>query len=137
MTGGLNIDASAGGASAPLTLKGGSTAGVQVSSGPLSTGKLYGSSSPPALSACGTGSPSLSTGANDVHGKITEGTTATGCVLTFVQAFTNNPDCVVTAPDGIAATSYSTASGGAGSAKLTIVNASATGDTFTYVCMGK
>jgi hypothetical protein len=81
-----------------------------------------------ALSGCGT-SPSISATAGDAHGTITEGTTATGCVMTFATAYATAPDCVLSSPSGNAFTSYS-----ASTTALTIVNASASGDKFTYVC---
>lgn len=89
----------------------------------------------PVLSACGT-TPALSANATDKYGTITEGTTATGCVLTFVMAKTNAPVCTVVSPTGAAITSYATASGAAGAATLTIVNASATGNKYSYTCQG-
>lgn len=84
----------------------------------------------PALTSCGSGSPTTNTQANDHKGTITEGTTATGCIATFHTAYATAPDCVVTSPSGAVLTSYSTST-----TALTLVNASATGDTFTYVCI--
>jgi hypothetical protein len=82
-----------------------------------------------ALSSCGT-SPSISATATDIKGTITEGTTATGCTLTFLVAYASAPDCVISSPTGNTPTSYSTST-----TALTIVNASATGDKFTYHCI--
>ena len=88
------------------------------------------------MSSCGT-TPSLSTGANDIHGTVTEGTTATGCTVTFQNAYANAPDCVVSFRTQLpAAMTYSTASGAAGAATLTVTNTSASNDKFTYQCMG-
>ena len=82
-----------------------------------------------ALSSCGT-SPSINATATDTKGTITEGTTATGCTLTFQTAYNTAPDCVVSSPSGVTPTSYTTST-----TALTIVNASATGDKFTYLCI--
>jgi hypothetical protein len=83
----------------------------------------------PALTACGT-SPSVLSSATDTKGTITEGTTATGCVITFATAYIQAPDCVVSSPNGAALTSYSVTL-----SALTLVNASASGNKFTYICM--
>lgn len=83
----------------------------------------------PALTACGT-SPTIDATASDTAGTITEGTTATGCVATFHAAYATAPHCVVSSPTGNALTSYSTST-----TALTIVNASASNDKFTYLCM--
>jgi Pectate lyase superfamily protein len=83
----------------------------------------------PVLTGCGA-SPAISTTATDVHGTITEGAAATGCVATFAVAFATAPDCVVTSPTGSALTSYAVSA-----TALTVVNASATGDRFAYHCV--
>jgi hypothetical protein len=82
-----------------------------------------------ALSGCGT-TPAINATATDSKGTITEGTTATGCTLTFLQAYATAPDCVISSPTGNTPTSYTTST-----TALTIVNASATGDKFTYQCI--
>lgn len=84
---------------------------------------------PPALSACGGGSPALNTGATDTTGTITEGTTATGCVMTFASSKPVAPVCQVTSPNGTAYTSVATST-----TALTIVNGSASGNVYTYRC---
>ncbi len=98
----------------------------------LSKGHLWSASTnvtSSALSGCGT-SPAINASATDTKGTITEGTTATGCVLTFLVAYTVAPDCVISSPTGNTPTSYSTST-----TALTIVNISATGDKFTYHCI--
>lgn len=87
------------------------------------------SAAAPTLSACGTG-PTLNSNASDDHATVTEGTTATGCTITFAAAYGAAPDCIVTSPTGSALTSYSTST-----TALTLVNASASGDKFSYICM--
>lgn len=84
---------------------------------------------PPVLSACGGGSPALNATANDNTGTITEGTTATGCVMTFAATKPVAPVCQVTSPNGTAYTSVATST-----TALTIVNGSASGNVYTYRC---
>ncbi len=83
----------------------------------------------PVASACGT-SPTVVTGSTDTRGSVTEGTTATGCTVTFSAAYGTAPFCVVSSPNGAPFTSYT-----ASTTALTIVNVSASGDDFTWVCM--
>jgi hypothetical protein len=83
----------------------------------------------PTVSACGT-SPSLSATASDTKGTITEGAMATGCTLTFGSAFTTAPDCVISSANGAPFTGYTT-----NTAALTITNASASGNKYTYHCI--
>jgi hypothetical protein len=86
---------------------------------------------PPIVSSCGTG-PLTSVDFNDTHGTITEGTTATGCTITFKDVHNNAPDCVISFQTQLpAALTYSTST-----TALTVSNTSATGDKFSYVCMG-
>lgn len=92
---------------------------------------IFAAAGAPAISACGGGSPTLSAGSTDLSGIVTEGTTATGCVLTFVKPYAFPPTCVVSSPSGNAFTSYS-----ASTTALTIVNASASGNKYAYVCIG-
>lgn len=84
----------------------------------------------PALTSCGSGSPALDATATDMAGTITEGTSATGCIATFHVAYATAPHCVVSSPGGFAFTSYSTST-----AALTLVNGSASGNTYSYVCV--
>ena len=83
----------------------------------------------PVLSACGSGSPALSASATDFSGTITEGTSATGCVLTFGATKAVAPVCSVSSPGAAAFTSFSTST-----TALTIVNSSASGNQYNYVC---
>jgi hypothetical protein len=83
----------------------------------------------PTLGGCGT-SPSLDATATDGSGTVTEGTTATGCTLTFAVAYATAPHCIISSPSGSAFTSYSTST-----TALTIVNASASGNKYSYVCV--
>lgn len=83
----------------------------------------------PTVSGCGSGSPALDANATDFSGTITEGTTATGCVLTFSSAKNTTPHCTLTSPNSTAFSSYSVST-----TALTIVNSSASGNQYTYVC---
>jgi hypothetical protein len=83
----------------------------------------------PAATSCGT-TPAMSAQATDYKGTVTEGTTATGCILTFATAYATAPDCIVTSPTGSVLTSYSVST-----TALTLVNSSASGDKFSYVCI--
>lgn len=82
----------------------------------------------PALTACGT-TPSLDGTATDGTGVITEGTTATGCVLTFAASYLSTPHCVISSPNAATFTSYTVST-----TALTIVNGSASGNKYTYIC---
>jgi hypothetical protein len=93
----------------------------------LLSGGSIGALTTPALSACGTGSPSMV--GTRLAGQVTEGTTATGCTLTFELPFDVKPSCVV-APSSVAALAISNLS----ASLLTVTNTSGTGGIFTYVC---
>ena len=85
----------------------------------------------PTLTSCGTGSPSIV--GTDSAGTITEGTTATGCILTFAAAFdtfADVPSCNIQAMNANPATFTYTVSRTA----ITITNTSATGDVIAYHC---
>jgi hypothetical protein len=112
----------------PLTGTG-SAGSVQGATGPVVFPSHIGVSvNAPAISGC-TGC-SLDATASDTAGTLTEGTLQTGVVLTWHTAYATAPHCVVSSPSGAALTSYS-----ATTTTLTLVNASATGDAFTYVCV--
>lgn len=82
------------------------------------------------LSSCGGGTPTAS--GTDVAGRITEGTTATGCVLTFKATYTSAPYCTCSSETaGVAVTCVATAT------TLTFSNASASGNVFTFHCIGQ
>lgn len=82
------------------------------------------------LTGCGSGSPSIAAGSTPRRGTITEGTSATGCVVNYPNNLPYAPNCVVSSPTGSALpTSYSTSV-----SALTIVNGAASGNQYTYVC---
>jgi hypothetical protein len=98
------------------------------------SGHFLTKSTVPVLSACGT-SPTINASSTDNAGQVTEGTTATGCVITFGTAYVSTPWCVVGIANVAPATSAMTYS--VSNAAITVVNASATGDVINYVCMGE
>ena len=54
----------------------------------------------PTISSCGS-SPVITTGSTATAGEVTEGTIATGCVITFAVAKTNAPFCTVSSKAGL------------------------------------
>jgi hypothetical protein len=86
----------------------------------------------PTLSACGSPNGSVSTGASDLNGTVTEGTTNTGCNINFNTAYTNAPDCILSPLSSSYITSYSTTT-----TSLIVVNNTNTGFKFTYHCMAQ
>jgi hypothetical protein len=100
------------------------------SSGIASKIHIGGSGSAPAISSCGTG-PSLSGGANGIHGTVPIGTSGTGCTITFAAAYTNAPDCTVSSPGAGAIGGYSTIT-----TALTLTGLTAS-KAYTYACLGR
>jgi hypothetical protein len=85
------------------------TLNISGTSGPINVamaGHLVGTGTTPILSGCGT-SPVLSATAGDLHGTITEGSTAAGCTLTFHVPFSTPPDCTVSSPTASSLAGYS------------------------------
>jgi len=85
----------------------------------------------PAASSCGT-SPTVDSTSTDEHGLVTEGTTATGCTITFVNAHTNTPQCTVTAQTQQAAFGYTLST-----TAITITNTSGSGLKVNWRCNGQ
>lgn len=54
----------------------------------------------PVVSSCGT-SPNIIVGSTDTAGEITEGTSATGCTITFSASYARPPFCTVTSQSGL------------------------------------
>lgn len=83
---------------------------------------------PPALTSCGSGSPTIV--GTDEAGIVTMGTSATGCVITFNVAYTAVPFCVVTwIATPLASQSYVTAA-----ATITLTQTSTSGNKAQYIC---
>lgn len=91
---------------------------------------LNGIATVPVITACGT-SPSTARG-TDVGGEVTEGTTATGCTITFANAYAAAPFCVVSLQTQQVAFGYTIST-----AAITVTNTSATGDKINWVCNGQ
>lgn len=120
--GNLTIDAQGTGT---LTLNG-TASGFIAASRHIVTG-----STAPALSSCGTGSPTIV--GSDTAGIVTLGTSATGCIITFASAYTSVPYCVVSwIATPLASQSYVTAA-----ATITLTQTSASGNKVQYVCVGQ
>lgn len=74
-------------------------------------------------------SPSISGGANDGDGTVTEGSGATGFTLTFTTPFYKAPDCILSSPTGTTLTRYTSSS-----RALKVVNRPGSGQQWTYHC---
>lgn len=84
----------------------------------------------PAVSSCGT-SPAVGANASDAQGYVTEGTVATGCTVTFANAYNAKPACTVTDEAGLQF-SYAVSA-----TTLVITNIGAlSGTSFHYQCEG-
>jgi hypothetical protein len=97
----------------------------------IGTGNVSSAGPTPVLSACGGGSPTI-TGSN-LSGTVTTGTTATGCVITFTTTFASAPSCVVSPASGVLASFSYVVTASA----ITVTQTSTSGNTITYVCVGK
>lgn len=108
-----------------------SNAGNMALKGSLTTTRIAGSGTP-GLSGCGT-TPSLTPGSSNLSGTIIEGTSATGCTVTFSAGFANTPACTVTAYNnsGAPVTTMSVTTGA-----FAFNNASSSNQRYAYVCTG-
>lgn len=85
----------------------------------------------PVLTSCGSGSPTVA--GTDYAFRVTQGTSATGCVATFSTPFTATPTCVAvnqTAP-GTSTPAYTVST-----TAVTLVTASTSGEIWNVVCIG-
>jgi hypothetical protein len=95
-------------------------------------GGASGHSATPSIGSCGGGSPSIV--GSDFAFRVTQGTSATGCVVTFAAAFTSIPACVAvneTAP-GTSTPAYSVTT-----SAITLVTASTSGEIWDVVCVAR
>jgi len=86
----------------------------------------------PALTSCGTGSPAIV--GTDYAMTVTQGTSATGCTVTFSTAFASAPTCVAvneTAP------ATSTPAYTVSASAITLVTASTSGEIWQIICVAK
>lgn len=102
----------------------GAAAGIPVHVGTAQT-------TAPALTSCGTGSPAIV--GTDEAGEVTLGTNATGCVITFNQAYVGAPFCVVTwQATPLASQSYVLSN-----AAITLTQTSTSGNKANYLCRAR
>lgn len=84
----------------------------------------------PAVTTCGTGSPSIT--GSDIAGTVTTGTLATACTITFKVAYSAAPHCTITdqslLSDLLSYTISTTA--------IVLTTSSNTGDKVDYICIG-
>ena len=95
-------------------------------------GGKSGHSGTPVVSSCGTGTGGTIVGTDNAF-TVTQGTTTTGCVLTFAQAFTVAPTCVAvnqTAP-GTSTPAYTVST-----TAVTLVTASTSSEIWNVICVG-
>lgn len=84
----------------------------------------------PAVSSCGTGSPSVT--GSDIAGQITTGTSATTCTLTFKTAYAAAPGCVMSDKTLVShITSYTVST-----SAIVLTMTSNSGDVISYICIG-
>ena len=94
-------------------------------------GHLLASSTPatPTVSSCGSGSPALTAGSNDVTGDVTTGTAATSCTITFGAAYSVTPEVFITGGSAASVTAVTSRS----TTAFTIgIGTAATGDDISY-----
>jgi hypothetical protein len=95
-------------------------------------GGASGHSATPSIGSCGGGSPAIV--GSDFAFRVTQGTSATGCVVTFAAAFTSIPACVAvneTAP------ATSTPAYSVTTSAITLVTASTSGEIWDVVCVAR
>jgi hypothetical protein len=86
---------------------------------------------PPAVTSCGTGSPSIS--GTDTAGIVTMGTSAAGCTITFNVAYSAAPYCVVTwIATPLASQSYVTSA-----SAITLTQTATSGNKAQYHCIAQ
>ena len=92
----------------------------------------------PAISSCGTGSPSVATGSNNIAGQFTMGTSATTCTITFAHAYPNHAFCTAdpASSGGAAITGGYYISATSASAFTLTIGTSTSSLVFNYTCGG-
>jgi hypothetical protein len=88
-----------------------------------------GSQTAPTAASCGT-TPTVI--GNDTAGLITEGGSATGCIVTFNQAYAAAPFCTVSPQSTTVTATYTLTT-----TNITLSNASASNAKFMYQCVGQ
>lgn len=126
-----NVNANTASIGSTINVTGVSTLRANVIAGTTGTNShiIEAHQTAPVLTSCGT-SPSVVTG-NDFAGTFTEGSIATGCVLTFNATFTTAPTCTVIDEGGIVLSYVLSAT------TITITNVGAASSTnIDYICVG-
>jgi hypothetical protein len=95
-------------------------------------GGASGHTGTPAITSCGTGSPTIV--GTDTAFTITQGTSATGCVATFSTPFVSTPVCVAT---NQTAPATSTPAYTVTTTAVTLVTASTTGEIWNVICVAR
>jgi hypothetical protein len=90
-------------------------------------GHILATGTAPTISACGTGTPTISGGDN--FGTVVAGTVATSCVVNFGATWGAAPRCAVSSGTAIASLTVS-----ATTTQLTITGTALGGDTINWVC---
>ncbi len=117
---GANIINAVAGTTVPTSL-------ITFSSAINAQSHITATSAGPAISACGTGSPSVS--GSDNFGKVVAGTVATSCVINFGTTWGAAPSCNAASGTAIASLTVS-----ATTTQLTITGTALGGDTITWIC---
>lgn len=95
-------------------------------------GHIISTDTGPSLSSCGGGSPALTANSTDTVGTFTEGTTSTGCKLTFGTTFVQAPVCVANVVSGGNAITGITTTPN----DVTFAHSSGSGGVYNYICVG-
>lgn len=85
----------------------------------------------PTPSSCGTSPSVFATNSNNNFGAIREGSTATGCTVTFSYAWGAAPNCVVSSSSALSSLTIATST-----TAITLTHGSATNVVVTYRCDG-
>lgn len=94
------------------------------------TGHIIASSTNPVLSSCGT-TPTMK--GDDTHGEVTAGTSATACTITFGQAWSAAPVCIVQNQSGSITNTFSYT---ISSTQIVVTETALGGDKVDYLCEG-
>ena len=109
--------------SGTVTISGGAGIVLSTATGHISTV----GATVPVLSSCGGGSPTIH--GSDIAGRLTTGTTATTCTLTFGATYTNPPACIVTAEGTATEPTYTN------SATTIVMSVDIASTTYDYQCI--
>jgi hypothetical protein len=127
----LSVQAPAAGGNTPLFVVASSTPSATTTAYMIaSDGHIIASSTSPTLSSCGT-APAMT--GDDTHGRITVGSTANACTLTFQIPYSATPVCVANNETGSVTNTFSYVPSTTG---ITFTETSLGGDVVDYLCEG-